>query len=76
MFIGHICYSVVVGTVEVDEPEFWNYFCGLGLDGLKVAVAEPAVDCVISVACGGDDLRYGECIGDVFEFLFEPRAKV
>ena len=34
VFIGHICYGVGVGAVEVDEPEFWDYFCGLGLDGL------------------------------------------
>ena len=63
-------------AVEVDEPEFWDYFCGLGLDGLQVAVAEPAVDSVISVACGGDHLWDGECIGDGFEFLFKPRAEV
>ena len=44
MFIGHICYGVGVGTVEVDEPEFWDYSCGLCLDGLEVALAEPAVD--------------------------------
>ena len=75
MLIGHICYGVGVGAVEVDEPEFWDDFCGLGLDGLQVALAEPAVDGVIGVACGGDDLRYGECIGDVFKFLFEPRAE-
>ena len=76
MFIGHICYGVGVGAVEVDEPEFWDYFCGLGLDGLQVSLAEPAVDGVIGIACGGDDLRYGECIGDGFKFLFEPRAEI
>ena len=64
-----------MGAVEVDEPEFGDDFCGLSLDGLEVALAEPAVDGVISVACGGDDLRYGECIGDGFEFLFDPRAE-
>ena len=75
MFIRHICYCVGVGAVEVDKPKFWDYFYGLGLDGLQVALAEPAVDGVIGIACGGDDLRYGECIGDLFEFLFEPRAE-
>ena len=59
MFIGHICYGIAIGAVEVDEPEFWDCFCGLGLDGLQVALAEPAVDSVISVACYGDDLGYG-----------------
>ena len=75
VFIGHICYGVGVGAAEVDEPEFWDYFCCLGLDGFEVALAEPAVDGVIGIACGGDDLRYGECIGDSFEFLLEPRAE-
>ena len=75
MFIRHICYGVGVGAVEVDEPEFWDYFCGLGLDGLEVALAEPAGDGGSGTACGGDDLRYGECIGDRFEFLFKPRAE-
>ena len=75
MFIGHICDGVGVGAVEVDEPEFWDYFCCLGLDGLQVALAEPAVDGVICIACGGDDLRYCESIGDGFKFLFEPRAE-
>ena len=75
MLIGHICYGVGVGTVEVDKPKFWDYLCGLGLDGLEVALAEPAVDGVIGIAGGGDDLRYGECIGDGFEFLLEPRAE-
>ena len=56
MLIGHIGYGVGVGAVEVDEPEFWDYFCGLGLYGLQVALAEPAIDGVIGVACGGDDL--------------------
>ena len=76
MLIGHICDGVGVGEVEVDEPEFWDYSCGLGLDGLQVALAEPAVDGVICVTCGGDDLWYGECVGDGFEFMFEPRAEV
>ena len=75
MFIGHICYGVAVGAVEVDEPEFWDYSCGLGLDGLEVALAEPAVDCVIGIACSGNDLWDSECIGDLFEFLFEPWAE-
>ena len=39
VFIGHICYGIAVGAVEVDEPEFWDYFCCLCLDGLKVALA-------------------------------------
>ena len=34
VLIGHICYGVGVGTVEVDKPKFWDYLCGLGLDGL------------------------------------------
>ena len=76
MFIGHIGYGVGVGAIEVDKPLFWDYFCGLGLDGLEVALAEPAVDGVSCVTCGGDDLRYGECIGDGFEFLFDPRTEV
>ena len=75
MFIGHFHYGVGVGAVEVDEPEFWDYLCGLGLDGLQVVLAEPAVDGVIGITCGGDDLRYGECIGNGFEFLLEPRAE-
>ena len=75
MFVGHVGYGVGVGEVEVDEPFFCNDFGGLGLDGLQVALSEPAVDGVIGIACGGDDLRYGECIGDRFEFLFEPRAE-
>ena len=75
MLIGHICYGVAVGAVEVDEPEFWDYSCCLGLDGFQVSLAEPAVDGVIRVACGGDDLWDGECIGDGFEFLFEPWAE-
>ena len=75
MFIGHISYGVGVGAVEVDEPEFWDYLCRLGLYGLQVALAEPAIDGVICVTCGGDDLRYGECIGDGIEFLLEPRAE-
>ena len=75
VLIGHICYGVGIGAVEVDEPEFWDYFCVLGLDGLQVALAEPTVDGVIGIASGSDNLRYGECIGDGFEFLFEPRAE-
>ena len=75
MFIRHLGDGVGVGAVEVDKPEFWDDFCGLGLDGFQVALAEPAVDGVISVACGGDDLWSGECIGDVFEFLFKPWAE-
>ena len=75
MFIGHVCYGVGVGAVEVDEPGLWDYFCGLGLDGLEVALAEPTVDGVISVACGGDDLRYSEGIGNGFEFFLKPRAE-
>lgn len=73
VFIGHICYGVGVGTVEVDKPKFWDYSCGL--DGLQVTLAEPAVDGVIGVACGEDDLLDCECVGDGFEFLFEPRAE-
>ena len=76
MFVGHICYGVGIGTVKVDEPEFWDYSCGLGLDRLQMSLAEPAIDGVIGIACGGDDLRYGECIGNSFEFLLEPRAEV
>ena len=75
VFIGHVCHSVAVGTVEVDEPEFWDYFCGLGVDVLQVTLAEPAVDGVVSVACGGNDLRYGECIGNGFKFLIDPWAE-
>ena len=59
VFIGHICYGVGVGAVEVNEPEFWDYFCGLGLDGFEVALAEPTVDGVIGIACGGNNLLYG-----------------
>ena len=44
VLIGHLEDGVGVGAVEVDEPEFWDYFCGLGLDRLQVALAEPAVD--------------------------------
>ena len=75
MFVRHICYGVGVGAVEVDEPKFWDYLCGLGWDRLEVALTEPAVDGVICIACGGDGLRYGECVGDLFEFLLEPRAE-
>ena len=59
MLIGHICYGVGMGAVEVDEPGLWDYFCGLGVDRLQVALAEPAGDSVISVACYGDDLGHG-----------------
>ena len=76
MLSGHLGDGIAVGAVEVNEPEFWNYFCCLGLGGLQVTLAEPTVDAVIGVACSGDDLRYSECIGDGFEFLFEPRAEV
>ena len=76
MFIRHICHGVGVGAVEVDEPEFWDYLCSLGLDGLQVALAEPAVHGVIGIASYGDGLWYCESIGDGFEFLFEPRAEV
>ena len=76
VFIGHICYGVGVGTVEVDEPGLWDYLCSLGLDGLEVALAEPTVDGVIGIACGGNDMRYGESIGDGFEFVFEPLSEV
>ena len=75
MLIGHVCYGVGVGAAEVDEPEFWDYFCCLGLDGFEVALAEPAVDGVIGIACGGDDLRYGKHIRRVFVFLFKPRSE-
>ena len=34
MFIGHICYGVGVGAVEVDEPGLCDDFCSLGLDVL------------------------------------------
>ena len=76
MLIGHICYGVGMGAVEVDEPGLWDYLCGLGLDGLQVALAEPAVDGVIGIAGGGDDLLDSESIGNVFEFLFKPWAEV
>ena len=76
MLIGHLGDGIAVGTVEVYEPCLWDYLCSLGLDGLQVAFAEPAVDGVIGVASGSDDLWYGKCIGDVFEFLFEPRSEV
>ena len=75
VLIGHLGDGVGVRAVEVGEPGLWDYLCGLGLDGLQVALAEPTVDGVISVACGGNDLRYGKCIGDMFKFLFEPRAE-
>ena len=75
MFIGHLGDSVGVGTVEVDEPEFGDYLCCLGVHVLQVALAEPAVDGVVGIACGGDDLLYCKCVGDGFEFLLEPRAE-
>ena len=75
MLIGHLGDCVAVGAVEVDEPEFWDYSCCLSLDGLQVALAEPTVYGVISVACGGDDLRYSEGIGNGFEFFLKPRAE-
>ena len=75
MLVGHVGYGVGVGAVEVDKPKFWDDFCGLGLDGLEVALAEPAVDGIVGVACGGDDLWDSKCIGNGFEFLFEPRAE-
>lgn len=75
VFIGHICYGVGVGAVEVDEPDSWDYFCSLSLDRLQVALAEPAVDRIIGIASDDDDLWDGECIGDGFELLFEPRAE-
>ena len=40
-----------------------------------MALSEPAINGVIGVSGDGDDLRHGECIGDGFEFLFEPRAE-
>lgn len=76
VFVGHLGDGVGVGTVEVDEPDLGDYSCSLGLDGLEVALAEPTVDGIVGVACGSDDLWDGECIGDSFEFLFKPRAKV
>ena len=76
MLIGHLGDGVTIGAVEVDEPYLRYNFCGLGLDGLQVTLAEPAVDGVIGIAGGGDDLLDGECIGDGFEFLFEPGAEV
>ena len=75
VLIGHICYGVTVSAVEVDEPCLWDYSCGLGLDVFQVTLAEPAVGGVIGIACYSNDLRYGECIGDGFEFLFEPLAE-
>ena len=76
MFIGHIGYGIGVGAVEVNEPKFWDYLCGLGLDGLEFALAEPAVDGVIGITCDGDDLWDSECVGDSFKFLFEPQTEV
>lgn len=76
MLVGHICYGITIGAVEVDEPGLWDYLYSLGLDGLQVALAEPAVDRIIGIACDIDDLWDGECIGDGFEFLLEPRAEI
>ena len=76
VLIGHICYGVGVGAVEIDEPEFGDYLCCLGVHVLQVPLAEPAVDSVIGIACDGDDLWDSECIGDGFEFLIEPWAEV
>jgi len=59
VFIGHLGDGIGVGAIEVDEPEFWDYSCSLGLDGLQVALAEPAVDGVIGIARDFNDLRYG-----------------
>ena len=75
MFIGHLGDGVTIGAVEVDEPEFWDNSCGLGLDGFQVALAEPTVDGVIGIASYGDGLWYCKRIWDSFEFLFEPRAE-
>ena len=70
MFVGHICYGVGVGAVEVDEPEFRDYLCCLGVHVLQVALAEPAVYGVIGIACSYDDLLDCKCIGNGFKFLF------
>lgn len=75
MLIGHICDGVGVGAVEVNEPCLWDYLCSLGLDGLQVTLAEPAVHGVIGIASYGDGLWYCESIGNVFEFLFKPWAE-
>ena len=75
VFVGHICYGVGVGAIEVDEPEFWDYFCCLGLDGLEVSLAEPTVDSIIGITSSGDDLLDSECIGNSLKFLFEPRSE-
>ena len=40
-----------------------------------MALAKPAVDGVIGIAGGGDDLLDSECIGNGFEFLLKPRAE-
>jgi len=34
VLIGHLGDCIAIGAVEVDEPEFWDYFCGLGVDRL------------------------------------------
>ena len=75
MLIGHLGDGVTIGAVEVDEPYLRYNFCGLGLDEFEVALAEPAIDGVIGIACDGDNLWDGECSGNLFEFLLEPRAE-
>ena len=75
MLIGHLGDGVTIGTVEVDEPEFWDYFCGLGLDRLQKSLAEPTVDGVIGIACSGNDLWDSEGSGDLFEFCVKPRTE-
>ena len=40
-----------------------------------MALTEPAIDGIVGVACGGDDLLDSESIGNVFEFLFKPWAE-
>ena len=56
MPVGHICYGMAVVAVEVNEPLFCDDFGVLGLNGLHVAFAEPTVDGVVGIACGGDEL--------------------
>ena len=76
VLIGHICYGVGVGAVEVDEPRFCDELTALGGDGFEPAFTEPAVDGVISVAGGGDNFADCEGVGQGFEFLFEPSSEV
>ena len=59
MLVGHLGDGVGVGAVEVDKPLFCDDFGSLGLDGLEVALAEPAVDGVIGIASGRNDLLDG-----------------